>query len=219
MKAKTEKWVIGITGLSGSGKTYFIERIKEQLQEKVAVISFDDYYKPLHEQQTDENGITNFDLPDALYHQQFHEDLLKLIEDKPVLLKKYNFENYDAPERVDIIDPAPVIIAEGLFGCEFPDIDHFLSCRIFIEADMQLSLERRLERDMRERGIPRERSLYQWHNHVMPAWDKHIAPHKKRCDLHIINDGPAEENTRKILQHIVQNAHPEVLKEIADKWQ
>ncbi len=217
MKAESEKWVMGITGLSGSGKTYFIERIKEKLQEKVAVISFDDYYKPLHEQEKDENGITNFDLPGALYHQQFHEDLLKLMEGKPVLLKKYNFENYDAPERVDIIEPAPVIIAEGLFVFDFPEIDNLLSCRIFIEADMQLSLDRRLDRDLRERGIPRERSLYQWHNHVMPAWDKHIVPHKERCDLHILNDGPAESNTRKILDLIASNAHPEVLQEISDK--
>lgn len=217
MKSGSEKWVIGITGLSGSGKTYFIERIKEKLQEKVAIISFDDYYKPLQEQQTDEKGITNFDLPGALYYQQFHEDLLKLMEDKPVLLKKYNFENYDAPERVDVIESAPVIIAEGLFVFDFPEIDSLLSCRIFIETDMQLSLERRLDRDMRERGIPRERSLYQWHNHVMPAWDKHILPHKERCDLHILNDGPADKNTERILQHIVQNAHPVVLQEISHK--
>ncbi len=218
MKANNEKWVIGITGLSGSGKTYFIERIKEKLQEKVAVISFDDYYKPVHEQEVDDNGIINFDLPGALYHQQFHEDLLKLMEDKPVLLRKYNFENHAAPERVDIIEPAPVIIAEGLFVFDFPEIDHLLSCRIFIETDMQLSLDRRLERDMRERGIPKERSLYQWHNHVMPAWEKHIIPHKNRCDLHIFNDGPAEENTQRILRHIAKNAHPEVIQEIATKW-
>lgn len=217
MKAIAEKYVIGITGLSGSGKTYFIERIKEKLQEKVAVISFDDYYKPLHEQKKDENDITNFDLPEALYHQQFHEDLLRLMEDKPVLLKKYNFENYDAPERVDIIEPAPVIIAEGLFVFDFPEIDNLLSCRIFIEADMQLSLNRRLDRDLRERGIPRERSLYQWHNHVMPAWDKHILPHKDRCDLRIFNNGPADENTGRILNLIASNAHPEVLQEISDK--
>lgn len=217
MKSTSEKWVMGITGLSGSGKTYFIERIKEILQEKVAVISFDDYYKPLHEQEKDENGITNFDLPEALYHRQFHEDLLKLMEGKQVLLKKYNFENHDAPERVDIIESAPVIIAEGLFVFDFPEIDNLLSCRIFIEADMQLSLERRLDRDMRERGIPRERSLYQWHNHVMPAWDKHIVPHKERCNLHIVNDGPAEVNTKKIIAYIVKHAHPEVLQEISGK--
>lgn len=217
MKSGAEKWIIGITGLSGSGKTYFIDRIKEKLLEKVAVISFDDYYKPLHEQAKDDNGITNFDLPGALYHQQFFEDLLKLAEDKPVLLKKYNFENFDAPDRVDIIEPAPVIIAEGLFVFDFPEIDNLLSSRIFIEANMQLSLERRLERDLRERGIPMERSLYQWHNHVMPAWDKHILPHKDRCDLQIVNDGPAEENIRVILQHISRNAHPAVLREISDK--
>lgn len=212
-----QRFVIGISGLSGSGKTFYIQRIKEILGDKVAVISFDDYYKPLHEQQEDEQGITNFDLPSALYHEQFHEDLLKLIEGHTVLIRRYNFENYDAPERVDIIEPAPVIIAEGLFVFDFPDTDALLSYRIFIETDMEISLQRRLARDMRERGIPEDRSRYQWENHVLPAWERHVFPHRSRCNLIIQNDGPYQENTKTILQAVADHAHPGILAEIADR--
>jgi uridine kinase len=215
--AVLNRFVIGITGQSGSGKTYFIQRLKETLGNQVAVISFDDYYKPLEEQEKDELGVTNFDLPGALYHERFQEDLLKLIEGHPVLLKKYNFENYEAPETVEMIDSAPVIIAEGLFVFDFIEVDALLSYRIFVEADMNMSLQRRLVRDMRERGIPEERSLYQWHNHVMPAWEKHIFPHKARCNLVLKNEGAANENIQKILNEITWNAHPEVLRLIADK--
>jgi uridine kinase len=217
MQSGLSRFVIGMTGQSGSGKTYFIHRIKEILGDQVAVISFDDYYKPLEEQVKDDQGVTNFDLPGALYHQRFCDDLLKLIEGHPVLIKKYNFENYGAPERVDIIETAPVIIAEGLFVFDFSEIDALLSYRIFIEADMQLSLQRRLARDTRERGIPEERSLYQWHNHVMPAWEKHIFPHQSRCNLVLKNEGSAEDNIQRIAHAIRSNAHPEVLKEIADR--
>lgn len=212
-----ERFVIGISGLSGSGKTFFIERIKERLQEKVAVISFDDYYKPREEQEADENGITNFDLPTALYHERFQEDLLKLLEGHPVLIKKYHFENDEAPETVEIIESAPVIIAEGLFAFDFPEIDALLSYRIFIETDMELSLSRRLARDIRERGIPEERSLYQWHNHVMPAWENHILPHRDRCNMIIRNDGPADQNTADIIAAIAKHAHPGILADIADR--
>lgn len=215
MTSDLNRFVIGISGQSGSGKTYFIERLKEILQEKVAVISFDDYYKPIEEQKKDDLGITNFDLPEALYHERFQEDLLKLIEGHPVLLKRYNFENYDAPEQVIVVESAPVIIAEGLFVFDFADVDALLSYRIFIEADMDLSLQRRLARDNAERGIPEERSLYQWHNHVIPAWENHIYPHKFRCDLVINNSGPAEDNITKILSGISSTAHPEVMSLIA----
>jgi uridine kinase len=68
---------------------------------------------------------------------------------------------------------------------------------------------------MRERGIPEERSLYQWHNHVMPAWEKHIYPHKSRCDLVLKNEGAAEENIQRILGGLASSAHPEVLNAIA----
>lgn len=207
----TSSFVIGISGLSGAGKTFFIQKLKLRLGANVAVISFDDYYKPMHEQAKDMNGITNFDLPSALYHQKFTEDLLKLTENHPILLKRYNFENYDAPERIDIVEPAPVIIAEGLFVFDFPLIDSMLDYRIFLEAGMNLSLQRRLLRDIEERGIPEERSLYQWHNHVMPAYENHIFPHRNRCQLIIENKGIADENIELIMQHIYTHAAADVV--------
>jgi len=203
--------VVGISGISGAGKTFFIDRIKELYAEKVCVISFDDYYKPLHEQQKDGNGVVNFDLPTALYFEQFQEDLLKLIEGHAVMVKKYQFENYNAPEKVEIVSAAPIIVAEGLFLFDLPQIDGLLNCRIFIEAEMDTSLSRRLRRDTTERGIPEERSLYQWQQHVLPSFNAHILPHKNRCDLVVYNQGEATENLNKIKNLIVQKAHPSVL--------
>lgn len=206
----SEAFVIGISGISGSGKTFFIQKLKEKLKDNVAVISFDDYYKPKHEQATDEHGIINFDLPQALYHERFQADLMNLIQGHPAIVKKYHFENNDAPETSEVIYPAPVIIAEGLFVFDFPEIDGLLSARIFIETDLNISLERRLERDFAERGIPRERSLYQWNNHVLPAWERHIYPHIDRCSLVIRNNGPHEENLKNILSLINKSAHPAI---------
>jgi uridine kinase len=210
-----QAFVLGVSGISGSGKTFFIQRLKEKLGDKVAVVSFDDYYKPKHEQAKDENGNINFDLPSALYHERFQADLLNLIQGHPALIKKYHFENADAPETTEVIYPAPVIIAEGLFIFDFPEIDGLLSSRMYVETDMALSLQRRLERDDKERGIPKDRSLYQWNNHVLPAWEKYIQPHVSRCNLVIKNDGPHDQNLGLIIQHILKSAHPEIVKEIA----
>jgi uridine kinase len=76
---------------------------------------------------------------------------------------------------------------------------------------MELCFNRRIERDIRERGIPLKRSLHQWEHHVMPAYNNHILPHKERCDLVIENNGPADENIATILEHIRTHAHPSVL--------
>lgn len=194
--------IIGITGLSGSGKTFYLDKLKSVFQEQVCLLSFDDYYKPLEEQIADENGRVNFDLPESLYHGKFREDLIQLGLNRPVVFNKYQFQNYDAPPVVSIIEPAPVIIAEGLFLFDIPEIDSLLDLRVFIETDLEISLQRRLTRDINERGISEELSLYQWHNHVLTAYHKHILPHRHRCDMVINNNTDYEPALNKLISLI-----------------
>lgn len=206
-----EPFVIGITGLSGSGKTYYVDALEKRLGADVTVVGFDDYYKPLEMQHIDAFGEANYDLPSALYCERFHEDLLKLIQYQPVLIRKYHFENYDAPEETVVVSPRPILLVEGLFVLDIPEVDSLLNYRIFVQCDMDLCFNRRIERDVRERGIPHKRSLHQWEHHVVPAYENHILPHRERCDMVIENEGSAEGNIEKIVQVIRQQAHPSVL--------
>lgn len=195
-------FVAGISGISGSGKTYIIQRLCEKLGTNAVLLSFDDYYRPLHEQEKDSQGQTNFDLPNALYHQKFAQDLSALSTGHALQLKKYNFELENAPEKTEWLNPAPIVFAEGLYVFHLPHIDDLLNMRIMVEADMALTLERRLHRDETERGIPRDRSLYQWHNHVLPSYKEHILPYRNRCDIVLQNNGGVEDNIELLLQSI-----------------
>jgi uridine kinase len=206
-----EPFVLGLTGLSGAGKTFFVDALRDRLGDAVTVVGFDDYYKPLEMQHVDEFGEANYDLPSALFSERFHEDLMSLIAYQPVLIKKYQFENYDAPDRTEIVSPAPILLVEGLFVMDYVAVDSLLDYRIFIDCDLELCFQRRKDRDIRERGIPLQRSLHQWEYHVMPAFNNHILPHKNRCDLVIENNGPADENVNAIIEHIRSHAHPSVL--------
>lgn len=212
-----EPFVLGLTGLSGAGKTYFVDALKARLGDAVTVVGFDDYYKPLEMQHVDEFGEANYDLPSALFSERFHEDLMSLIAYQPVVIKKYQFENYDAPDRTEIVSPAPILLVEGLFVMDYVAVDSLLDYRIFIDCDLDLCFQRRKERDIRERGIPLERSLHQWKYHVMPAFNNHILPHKERCDLVVENNGPADENVAAIVEHIRKHAHPSVLAAIGSE--
>jgi uridine kinase len=206
-----EPFILGLTGLSGAGKTFFVDALRARLGDAVTVVGFDDYYKPLEMQHVDEFGEANYDLPSALFSERFHEDLMSLIAYQPVLIKKYQFENYDAPDRTEIVSPAPILLVEGLFVMDYIAVDSLLDYRIFIDCDLDLCFQRRKDRDIRERGIPLQRSLHQWEYHVMPAFNNHILPHKNRCDLVIENNGPADENVNAIVEHIRSHAHPSVL--------
>lgn len=207
-------FVIGLTGLSGSGKTYYVDQLKNKLGDHLTIVGFDDYYKPLEEQEVDEHGEANYDLPTALYSDRFHEDLLQLTKYNSIVIRKYQFEHYDAPEVMETIHPAPIILVEGLFVMEFSPVDAMLDYRIFVDCDTNLCFERRLERDVRERNIPRERSLHQWEYHVMPAYENFIEPHKGKCDMLVQNVGSADKNIDKIMDEVLRLAHPSVIQKL-----
>jgi uridine kinase len=116
--------------------------------------------------------------------------------------RRYRFENFESPEETFIISPAEIILAEGLFVFEFAEIDALLDYRIFIDTDLVESLNRRLLRDETERGIQPDKSLYQWQNHVIPAYEKFILPHKKRCDLLLDGKDLPDNNLAKFREMI-----------------
>jgi uridine kinase len=201
----------GISGLSGSGKTFMIEHLRQRLGKNACFISLDDYYKPYHQQAKDANGITNFDLPDALESDRFFTDVENLMRGRPVLLRKYQFENFDAEEQFEELHPAPIVVAEGLFVFHFAAVRNLMSRRFFIETDLELSLQRRLNRDTLERGIPLERSRYQWDNHVMPGYTQYVLPYRDACDLIIQNHGDPEENLIRMERSLHEALTPEAL--------
>jgi uridine kinase len=208
---KIQPFVIGITGLSGSGKTFYVNLLKEKLGNNISIVGFDDYYKSLDQQIMDENGEINYDLPSALHQDKFHADLLKLIDYQTVEIKKYQFENYHTPEIIEVIKPAPILVVEGLFVLDYQPVNNLLNFRIFMDCNLELCFNRRLSRDVSQRNIPENKSKYQWKHHVLPAFEKYIVPHKDSCNMVIENNGTPEENIDAIIEKIKSMAHPSVI--------
>jgi uridine kinase len=211
---KIEPFVIGITGLSGSGKSFYVNSLKEKLGNNVCVVGFDDYYKSLEHQIADDNGEINYDLPSALHQDKFHADLLKLIDYQTVEIKKYQFENFDAPEMIETVNPAPILLVEGLFVLDYQPVNNLLDFRIFMDCDLELCFNRRLLRDVSQRNISKSKSRYQWTNHVMPAFEKFILPYKENCHMVIENNGAADSNIEAIIEKIKLLAHPTVTSQL-----
>ena len=182
-------YVIGITGGSGSGKTYFLQRLSEGFTPgQLCVISQDHYYRARDLQPVDENGVKNFDLPVSIDHEALEKDLHQLIAGAAVRKPSYTFNN-PAAQSVEItLLPAPVIVVEGLFVQYFPEIRSLLDLRVFIEAKDHLKLGRRIRRDQTERGYDLDDVLYRFQHHVMPVYETLIEPLKHQSDFVVPNN-------------------------------
>jgi uridine kinase len=170
-------YIVGITGGSASGKTSFLHAISQLFdQTQVCILSQDNYYKPATQQPLDANGNPNFDLPECLELDAFHDDILLLKSGQGIRRREYRFQHEQQMGDWLYVAPAPILIIEGLFIFYRQDIASHFDLGIFIETDEQLQLERRLKRDMEERNIPEDYIHYQWMHHVMPAYREYLEP-------------------------------------------
>lgn len=182
-------FIIGVAGGSGSGKTFFLKCFLHHFKaEEVSLISQDDYYRPKQEQKIDENGWINFDLPEGIDDVRLLHDLKKLIAGESVEKKEYTFNVNEENARLLNIASAPIIIVEGLFVFHFKEIAELFDMKIFMDADEEITLNRRISRDEIERGYTRDMVMYQWVNHVLPAYKQFLLPYKNSCHKIIMNN-------------------------------
>lgn len=185
----TKLYTIGITGGSGSGKTFFLKNLEDRFtSDELCLISQDHYYHPREMQQHDDRGIKNFDLPESIDYKQFQRDIQTLKRGEILKKQEYTFNNPSVTPKILEFKPAPVIIVEGLFVQYFPEIEKELDLKIFIEAKDHVKLSRRIKRDKEERGYDLQDVLYRYENHVMPVYETLIKPLKHRADIVIPNN-------------------------------
>lgn len=182
-------YTIGITGGSGSGKTFFLNKLSSHFAaDQVCLLSQDHYYKPLDQQPRDKNGVENFDLPISIDRKQFHDDLEKLRSGQHIQKKEYTFNQHKAIPKLLELKSAPIIIVEGLFVQYFEEVNALLDLKIFMEAKVHLNVARRIKRDQEERGYDMTDVLYRFENHVMPVYESLIEPLKHKADFIIPNN-------------------------------
>jgi uridine kinase len=197
-------YIIGIAGGSGSGKTFFLKCFLEHFTaDEVSLVSQDDYYIPVaHNMTKEENRLYNFDLPSTIDHEHFQQDISKLLNKEAILKQEYTFNNPDATPKMIEIKPAPILIVEGLFILHFKDISELLDLKVFIEADEDIALQRRLKRDLIERGYSHDDVMYKWINHVVPAYKEYLLPYKDECDRVITNNTHVAEDIMIVTEEI-----------------
>ncbi|MFA7076580.1 MAG: uridine kinase [Candidatus Izemoplasmatales bacterium] len=181
--------IIAVAGGSSSGKTTVVNKIMKNFsEEKVEVIRHDDYYKDQSDKTLEQRKQVNYDHPLALDNDLFYQHILDLIDGKQIEKPTYDFVKLNRTSITAKVNPAEIIILEGILVLEDERIRGLCDIKIFVEADEDIRLIRRIKRDTTERGRTLEHILDQYLNTVKPMHHAFVKPTKRYADIIIPND-------------------------------
>jgi len=198
--------LILIAGGSCSGKTTIAHLLAARFPpQDVFVFSQDSYYRDLSPEARRDPMSHNFDHPDAIDHGALVCDVSRLLQGFAVEIPLYDFTVHRRRSERERREPVRVLILEGIFALYYPELVRLGRLRIFIDAAADLRLQRRIERDIRERGRTRESVLHQWEHTVRPMHERFVEGTCGRADIILSGDHERERIPEYLDASLPQN--------------
>lgn len=196
-----EAYIIGVTGGSGSGKTFFANALHKYLgKENSSILLQDNYYKDQSHRFDCDGGSVNFDHPDSLDFDLLAAHLKELKKGNSIEIPQYDFKTHTRAEKTIKQYSKKVIILDGILILSQPKIRAVLDDAIFVETPEDIRYQRRLLRDTMERGRSPEGVKAQFEKQVKPMHDLFVEPSKKHASY--ISSGVDMETFYRLLYHI-----------------
>ena len=181
--------IIGIAGGTGSGKTTVVHQIMNQLPEtEVGIIAQDSYYKENKNLSYEDRSNINFDHPRAIDFDLLVAHLKELKQGKIIHQPVYSFVQHNRTADTIVTHPRKVMIVEGILILTNPELRELFDIKIFVHADSDERLIRRLRRDISERGRDMEEVLNRYQHTLKPMHQQFIEPTKAFADIIIPYD-------------------------------
>ena len=181
--------IIGIAGGTGCGKTTVVNQILNELPEKeVGIISQDSYYQDTTHLTYEERVKINFDHPRSIDFDLLTNHLKELKNNQPIHQPVYSFVKHNRTGDTVLTHPRKVMIVEGILILTNPELRDMFDIKIFVHADSDERLIRRLKRDISERGRDINEVLLRYQNTLKPMHDQFIEPMKEYADIIIPNN-------------------------------
>lgn len=185
--------LIGVAGGSGSGKTTVVGRIVEAIgADDVVVLHHDSYYRDASHLSMEERARINYDHPDALETELLIEHLETLLDGRAVEVPVYDFALHVRRSETETVVPRPVIILDGILILWDSRLRDLMDVKLFVDADADVRLGRRLKRDMEERDRSPESVLSQYMATVRPMHLEFVEPSKRYADVILPRGGHNE---------------------------
>ena len=180
--------IIGIAGGSGSGKSTFTNRLKNFFGENITVIYHDNYYRANDDLSMEERRKINYDHPQALETDLLVEHLEKLKAGKSIKCPVYDFTQHNRSDKTITIHPSRVIVVEGILIFQDERLRDAFDIKIFVEADADERILRRVVRDMDERGRELQDIIEHYLATVKPMHYLYVEPTRNVADI-VLNSG------------------------------
>lgn len=181
--------IIGVSGGSASGKTTVASRLKDACGDSVELLSHDFYYLPHDDIPFLERTKLNYDHPNAFDTERMIEDIKLLKQGKAIDRPVYSYTEHTRLNETVRVNPAKVIIVEGFMIFENSVLRNLFDIKVFVDADTDERLIRRIVRDVNERGRSLESVITQYINTVKPMHEQFVEPYKKYADIIIPRGG------------------------------
>ncbi len=181
--------VIGIAGGSGSGKTTLMKNLLEQFGNIATVLSHDNYYKCRDDLSYGERCLLNYDEPAAFDTDLMVQQLEQLRRGQTIDCPVYDFTQHNRSRETVAITPSAVIIVEGILIFENEALRNLMDIRIFVDADADIRLCRRIKRDVNKRGRSLESVLSQYQQTVKPMHELYVEPSKRHAHIVVPEGG------------------------------
>ena len=165
---------IAVAGMSGSGKTTLAEGVAHALG--AGLLRTDDYYRPLDALTYEERCEVNFDHPDAVDGALLARQLHALLTGEAVEAPEYDFTRHTRGLGARPVEPTEVVVVEGIFALAYPEVAALCEVRAFVDARTSVCLQRRIARDVAERGRTLGEVVSRFEGHVAPMFRRHVLP-------------------------------------------
>lgn len=180
--------IIGIAGGTGSGKSTFTNRLRDRFGDNITVIYHDNYYKRHDDIPFEERKKLNYDHPDALETDLLIEHIKRLRNGESIECPVYDYTVHNRSDKTVRIDPRKIILIEGSLLLADPRLRSLLDIKIYVEADADERILRRILRDVKERGRDIDNIVEQYLTTVKPMHYLYVEPTRATADI-VINSG------------------------------
>jgi uridine kinase len=192
-------YLIGVAGPSCAGKSHLAEHLAEKLD--AALLHLDSYYRELDRLSLMQRARYNFDAPEALDSELLLQQARLLSAGETIAQPVYDFTTHTRTGETRELAPKSFVIIEGLFALHWESLRNLLKTKVFVDLDEEICLERRIERDIRERGRSRESVLEQYHATVAPMARKYAYPSRAYADIIVTGNDDISREVDAVLQH------------------
>ena len=181
--------IIALGGGSGSGKTFLAKHLATTFGAEASLLSNDSYYLDQSRLSVAERKLVNYDDPSSIDEALFAQHLKDFSEGRSIEVPLFDFSTHTRQSGSHTLIPTHFLFVEGIMVLSLPELRKFFNLTVYVEADDDIRLARRISRDITERGRETTDIIRQYLTFVRPAYQRYIAPTKEKADVVFPNNG------------------------------